>query len=137
MFVKSGTVKLALLLRKFQSHLEPSRLFSLKNVRKMESGDKSAERDMERRVFIKQSGNPLTRFTSVSIMESDAVADLIKRASLTVGLRMNPAYVDLFLIPEESQDAVESGEGGFEDTVLAMRPLSHMKALSTVGVFRE
>lgn len=101
----------------------------------MENGEKSSGRDMERRVFIKQSGNPLTRFTSVSIMESDAVADLIKRASLTVGLRMNPAYVDLFLIPEESQDAVESGEGGFEATVLAMRPLSHIKALSTVGVF--
>jgi len=85
-------------------------------------------------VFVKRAGDARARFAPVEIFVGDAVGHLTERASLKLDWRTTAAYVDLFLVPAESEEAVDSGESGSEALVLATRPLSSIKALSAVGI---
>jgi hypothetical protein len=85
-------------------------------------------------VFVKRAGDARARFAEVEIFEADTVTRLADRASLKRGWGVDPAYVDLFLVPVESEDAVAAGEDGSEALVLATRPLSSIKALSAVSI---
>ena len=85
-------------------------------------------------VFVKRAGDARARFAPVDILVGDAVGHLAKRASLERGWGVDAAYVDLFLVPAESEDAIAAGADGSEGLVLATRPLSSIKALSAVGI---
>jgi hypothetical protein len=85
-------------------------------------------------VFVKRSDEALARFAPVEICVGDAVGHLAERASHKLGWGVSAANVDLFLVPAESEDAVDSGESGAEALVLTTRPLSSIKALSAVGI---
>jgi len=85
-------------------------------------------------VFVKRAGDARARFAEVEIFGADTVTRLAERASLERGWGVDAAYVDLFLVPAESEEAVDSGESGSEALVLATRPLSSIKALSAVGI---
>ena len=85
-------------------------------------------------VFIKRSGDALAHFAEVEIFEADNVARLAERASLKLEWRTTVAYVDLFLVPIASEDAVASREDGAEARVLATPPLSSIKSLLAVSV---
>ena len=85
-------------------------------------------------VFVKRAGDVDAVFAKVEIFGADTVTRLAERASLKLDWRTTAAYVDLFLVPAESEEAVDSGESGSEALVLATRPLSSIKALSAVGI---
>ena len=73
-------------------------------------------------------------FAEVDIYAGDNVARLAERASTKFRWLVGADKVKLFLVPVESEDAVAAGEDGSEEHVLAMRPLSSIKALADVGV---
>ena len=85
-------------------------------------------------VFVKRSDDARARFAPVKIFVGDAVGHLVKRASLERGWGVDAAYVDLFLVPVDAEDAVAAGEDGAEARVLAAPPLSSIRALAAVGV---
>ena len=85
-------------------------------------------------VFVKRSDDVRARFAPVEIFVGDAVGHLAERASLKLAWRTTAAYVDLFLVPEASEDAVASREDGAEALVLATPPLSSIKSLLAVSV---
>ena len=85
-------------------------------------------------VFVKRAGDARARFAPVEILVGDAVGHLAERATLKLGWGVSAAYVDLFLVPAESEDAIAAGADGSEGLVLATRPLSSIKALSAVGI---
>ena len=87
-----------------------------------------------RSVFVKRTGDARARFAQVEILESDTVTRLAERASLKLEWRTTAAYVDLFLVPAESEAAVAAGDDGSEALVLAAQPLSAIGALSAVGI---
>ena len=86
------------------------------------------------RVVVQRAGDAHARFAEVEIFGADTVTRLAERASLERRWGVDAAYVDLFLVPAESEEAVDSGESGSEALVLATRPLSSIKALSAVGI---
>ena len=85
-------------------------------------------------VFVKRSDDARANFAEVEIFEADNVARLAERASLKLEWRTTVAYVDLFLVPMASEDAVASREDGAEARVLATPPLSSIKSLLAVSV---
>ena len=85
-------------------------------------------------IFIKHAGDARAHFAPVEIFSGDAVGHLAERASLKFDWRTSAAYVELFLVPAESEDALVAGEVGPEALILATRPLSSIKALSAVGI---
>ena len=85
-------------------------------------------------VFVKRAGDALARFVRVPVLVGDAVTDLAERASLKLDWHTSAAFVDLFLVPADSEDAVVAGVDGSEGLVLATRQLSSIKALSAVGI---
>ena len=88
-------------------------------------------------IFIKLAGDARARFAEVAIFDGDTVTRLAKRASVERGWDVDAAYVDLFLVPAESEDALTAGEDGLEALILATRPLSSIKALSAVGILNR
>ena len=88
-------------------------------------------------IFIKRAGDARARFVPVDIFAGDSVGHLAKRASVERGWDVDAAYVDLFLVPAESEDALAAGEVGPEALILATRPLSSIKALSAVGILNR
>jgi len=86
-------------------------------------------------VFIKIAGDARAHFAPVDIFASDAVCHLAKRASRELAWGTSAAYVELFLVPAESEDALAAGKVGPEALILATRLLSSIKALSAVGIF--
>ena len=85
-------------------------------------------------VFVKRAGDVDVVFAKVPIFHGDAIADLAERASAKFHWLVGADKVKLFLVPVESEDAVAAGEDGSEERVLALRPLSSIKALADVGV---
>ena len=85
-------------------------------------------------VFVKRAGDACACFAEVAILEGDYVTRLAERASFKLDWRTSAAYVELFLVPAEIEDALAVGEVGLEAVVLATRPLSSIKALSAVGI---
>ena len=88
-------------------------------------------------IFIKRAGDARALFAPVEIFAGDAVGHLAKRASLERGWNVDAAYVELFLVPAESEDSLAAGEVGSEELILATRPLSSIKALSAVGILNR
>ena len=88
-------------------------------------------------IFIKLAGDARARFAEVAIFDGDTVTRLAKRASVELDWRTSAAYVELFLVPAESEDALAAGEVGPEALILATRPLSSIKALSAVGILNR
>ena len=88
-------------------------------------------------IFIKLAGDARARFAEVAIFDDDTVTRLAERASQKRGWNVDAAYVDLFLVPAESEDALTAGEDGLEALILATRPLSSIKALSAVGILNR
>jgi len=85
-------------------------------------------------VFVKRAGDVGVVFAEVDIYAGDSVARLAERASAKFRWLVGADKVKLFLVPVESEDAVAAGEDGSEERVLALRPLSSIKALADVGV---
>jgi hypothetical protein len=85
-------------------------------------------------VFVKRAGDACACFAEVAIQPGDYVTRLAERASLKLDWRTSAAYVELYLVPAEIEDALAAGEVGLEAVVLATRPLSSIKALSAVGI---
>ena len=87
-----------------------------------------------RSVFVRRAGEARARFAEVEIFVGDAVGHLAERASRKLDWRTTATYVDLFLVPVESEAAVVAGDDGSEALVLAAQPLSAIRALSAVGI---
>lgn len=83
---------------------------------------------------MKRASDARARFAEVATFKADTVTRLAERASRTRGWNMDAAYVDLFLVPAGSEDAIAAGDEGSEAPALATRPLASIKALSAVGV---
>ena len=61
-------------------------------------------------IFIKREGDARSRFAKVPILDGDAVTDLAERASQKRGWNVDAAYVELFLVPAESEDEPSAAE---------------------------
>ena len=82
-------------------------------------------------VFIKLAGDARAHFARVPILVGDAVTDIAERASLKLDWRTSAAYVELFLVPAESEDEPSAAE---EEEALKQPRLGVGRSLSRAGI---
>ena len=61
-------------------------------------------------IFIKLAGDARARFAEVAIFDNDTVTRVAERASQKRGWNVDAAYVELFLVPAESEDEPSAAE---------------------------
>ena len=82
-------------------------------------------------IFIKLAGDARARFAEVAIFDNDTVTRVAERASQKRGWNVDAAYVELFLVPAESEDEPSAAE---EEEALKQPRLGVGRSLSRAGI---